>query len=108
MRLSKQDIIISGALVSIMMIFLRLSCNHFNQRVTRLTNAQPIGTIRYKYNKVKRKFSDRFIWGNVGSFTPVYLNDSVLTGDRSDAIIKFNSGLEIELDPNSFGNPRYY
>ena len=57
--------------------------------------------MRYKYNRVKRKFSGRFIWGNVGSLTPVYLNDSILTGDHSDAMIQLKSGLNIELDPNS-------
>ncbi len=101
MKLSRSDIIVSGSLVSIMIIFLQLTCDHFDQRVIQLTNSKPIGTISYRYNKVKRKFVDRFIWGNVTSLAPVYLNDSILTGERSDALIKLKSGLEIELDPNS-------
>ena len=101
MRLSKADVVVTSVLLGTIILFSWLTYRHFNQRVEKLANAQSVGTVRYKYNKVKRKFSGRFIWEDVHSLSPVYLNDSILTGDASDALVRLESGLEIELEPNS-------
>ena len=101
MRLSKADVLVTGVLLSTIILFSWLTYRHFNQRVEKLANAQSVGTVRYKYNKVKRKFSGRFIWEDVQSLSPVYLNDSIVTGEASDALVRLESGLEIELESNS-------
>ena len=100
-QLTRRDKVVTFSLLFIMFLFTFLTYYHFNKRVERLSSSKAIGIVRYKYNSVKRKYEGRFIWEEVKSHSPIYLNDSVLTGDRSDAIIKLNSGVEIELDPDS-------
>ncbi len=101
MKLRKSDNLIIAILLVIGITFAFMAYRHFNKRVTNLSREKPIGTVVYKYNSVLRKYLGRFIWENIDSKTPVYLYDSILTKDKSDAIIYLNSGVTIELNPNS-------
>ena len=100
-RLSKKDKTIIFGLLFIMLIFGLLTYRHFNQRVERISASKALGIVRYKYNSVKRKYADRFIWEDIKSYNSVYLKDSILAGEDSEALIRLNSGVEIEIDANS-------
>jgi hypothetical protein len=59
-----------------------------------------VGIISYKYNGVQRRFSDRFIWSQLQTESPVYNGDIIRTADLSDAIITFPDENSIDLAEN--------
>lgn len=101
MKLSRNDYIFT--IVSIILIFILsfLLYENIHYRSQASRNAKSIGTVTYKYHKVKRKFMDRFIWEKIIPATPVYLYDSIMTLEQSDAIIRLKSGVEISLDADT-------
>lgn len=101
MSLSKNDYIFTFISILILFLLSWLLYGNINHRSRAAKNAQSIGTVTYKYHKVKRKFMDRFVWEKILPSTPVYLYDSVMTFERSDAIIRLEGGIEISLDPDT-------
>jgi len=71
------------------------------KRVVETEGFETVGNLNFKNNEVKRKFSNSIVWDSVDINESLYQNDSVLTLDNSEAIVKLDSGAEIELDPNS-------
>lgn len=101
MRLSRNDIIFTTINIIIILLLSWLLYWHVNLRAEAAANAKQVGTVRYKYHIVMRKFVDRLIWENVDPETPVYMYDSIMTKDLSDAELKLNSGVKLALDANS-------
>jgi hypothetical protein len=58
------------------------------------------GIISYKYNGVQRRFSDRFMWSQLQTESPVYDGDIIRTADLSDATISFPGENSIDLAEN--------
>ena len=101
MKLQRNDYLIISFLLSLTFLFSFLAYHIFNQEVTRSSTGEPIGQVSYKYNYVFRKYTNRFIWEKINPRTPIYLHDSILTKDKSDATIILNSGTEIDLSADS-------
>lgn len=60
-----------------------------------------IGTVSTSQNDVRRKNFDTFSWIPATSKDQIYENDSIFTGDRSEAELHLNEGATIKLQPNS-------
>ncbi len=60
-----------------------------------------IGYIEFKRNISQRKYRNQVIWEALENRSPVYNNDTIRTGDLSEAVITLNSKATIELDQNS-------
>jgi hypothetical protein len=60
----------------------------------------PVGIISYKNNGAQRRFSDRFIWSQLQTASPVYNGDIIRTADLSDATIRFPNENSIDLAEN--------
>ncbi len=100
-KITLADFIVTSALVANALCFSILTYSHFHRRTTRISNSAPIGVMNYKFNVVLRKYEGRFIWDTLEATSDIYLNDFILTKDRSDAVISLHSGVKIFLDPNS-------
>jgi hypothetical protein len=75
--------------------------NDINQTLIR-QNETPIGTVRYKYRAVQRRFSDRLLWDRLRQESPVYNGDLIRTAELSEAAVRFVSdGGNIEILENS-------
>jgi hypothetical protein len=70
-----------------------------NKTLTKISET-PIGTISYKYNGVQRRFSDRFMWSQLQTESPVYNGDIVRTAELSDATVTFQDETSIDLAEN--------
>ncbi|HWU42968.1 MAG TPA: fibronectin type III domain-containing protein, partial [Bdellovibrio sp.] len=60
-----------------------------------------IGDFVVSQNDVRRKNIDTFSWLPVSHKDNIYQNDSVFTGDRSEAVLHLQDGTEIHLEANS-------
>lgn len=60
-----------------------------------------IGNIIKSNNDVRRKNSDTFSWVPAFRKDPVYENDSIFTGERSEAELRLSEGAVIKVAPNS-------
>jgi hypothetical protein len=70
-----------------------------NKTLSKLSDT-PVGIISYKYNGVQRRFSDRFVWSQLQTESPVYNGDIIRTADLSDAIVTFQNENSIDLAEN--------
>ena len=78
----------------------------FYKELTRVTlldtkGLEQVANVGFRNNEVRRRLFTSIVWNSVKKKDPLFVNDSVLTLDNAEAIIKFNSGAEIELSPNS-------
>jgi hypothetical protein len=101
MTLSRRDKIVTAILVLLMLVLLYMLQCHWRNRFGSHGEAKPVGEVEYKYHQVQRKYSDRMLWEDVESKTPVYPYDWVMTKDKSDARITLKSGMKVEMDPES-------
>jgi hypothetical protein len=101
MKYSKNDFLFSAALLAIIGVLSFLLYQNYTTRIHAQKDVKPVGTVVYKYHQVKRKYQNRFVWESVRPETPVFLMDSILTQDQSDAVINLNSGVKVEMDANS-------
>lgn len=99
-RLSKNDILFTLLMLLITSALGYAIYWHSNQRIGH-SGGDPVGTVTYKQHVVLRKYSDRFVWEEVDPKTDVFLFDSVITKDLSDATISLNNGFKLDLDANS-------
>lgn len=60
-----------------------------------------IGDVAQSQNDVRRKNLDTFSWLPAQQKDQVYDNDSIYTGERSEAIIRLSGGGQIRVQPNS-------
>ncbi|MGE5086047.1 MAG: FecR domain-containing protein [Bacillota bacterium] len=60
-----------------------------------------IGSVAVSQKDVRRKNLDTFSWLPASTQDKVYLNDSIFTGDGSEAQIKLQDGTVIRIQPNS-------
>lgn len=60
-----------------------------------------IGSVAVSQNDVRRKNLDTFSWLPASRQDKVYLNDSIFTGDGSEAQIQLQDGTVIRIQPNS-------
>lgn len=60
-----------------------------------------IGVISESQNDVRRKNSNNFSWFPASREDRIYENDSIFTGDRSEAVLHLNEGASLRLQPNS-------
>ena len=61
-----------------------------------------IGEITFINNSAQRKFSNRAVWGELETSTPLYNYDSLRTIENSEAIIQLIDGTEISLAANTY------
>lgn len=60
-----------------------------------------IGAVAVSQNDVRRKNLDTFSWVPASKKDKVYQNDSIYTGDRSEASVQLQDGTQIKIQPNS-------
>jgi hypothetical protein len=65
------------------------------------SNLQPIGDISASSNDVRRKNIENFSWMPAGKTDQVFENDSIFTGDNSEAQITLQDGSILKIEPNS-------
>jgi hypothetical protein len=70
-----------------------------NKTLAKLSET-PVGIISYKYNGVQRRFSDRLMWSQLQTESPVYNGDIIRTAPLSDAIVTFQDENSINLAEN--------
>lgn len=61
----------------------------------------PIGTVSSSLNDVRKKNYDNFSWLPASRKDQLFENDSIFTGERSEALLQLNEGASIRLQPNS-------
>jgi hypothetical protein len=67
----------------------------------RMQNLVPVGTITFKYKTAQRQVSDRVLWDQLRQESPVYAGDTIRTAERSEAVIHFAGGANIDLAENT-------
>ena len=101
MKLSRRDKVVTAILLVVIALLSYLMHCHWRNRFGSRGEAKPVGEVEYKYHQVQRKFSDRMIWEDVESRSPIYAYDWVMTKDKSDARITLNNGMKVDMDPES-------
>lgn len=101
MVLSRRDKAVTVVLVAIIFILLYIMQCHWRNRFGARGDAKPVGEVEYKYHRVQRKYSDRMLWEEVESKSPIYAYDWVMTKEKSDARITLNNGMKVDMDPES-------
>ncbi len=101
MRLSRRDKVVTAILLVVIALLAYLMHCHWRNRFGSRGEAKPVGEVEYKYHQVQRKYSDRMIWEDVESRSPIYAYDWVMTKDKSDARITLNNGMKVDMDPES-------
>lgn len=101
MKLSRRDKVVTALLLIVIALLSYLMHCHWRNRFGSRGEAKPVGEVEYKYHQVQRKYSDRMIWEDVESRSPIYAYDWVMTKDKSDARITLNNGMKVDMDPES-------
>ena len=99
MKFSRNDAIFSAAILVGIAGLSALLYRHMNTRS--LGKGESIGKVYYKREVAMRKFSDRMVWEDVESGSPLYSHDAVMTGSYSDAELVLNNGLKLKLEANT-------
>lgn len=74
---------------------------YFDMTAGGTAGGEVIGYIEFKRNVSQRKYRNQVVWESLENRSPVYNNDTIRTGDLSEAVITLNSKATIELDQNS-------
>lgn len=101
MRLSRRDKVVTAVLLLVIALLIYLMQCHWRNRFGSHGEAKPVGEVVYKYHQVQRKLSDRMLWEDVESKSPIYAYDWVMTKDKSDARITLKNGMKVDMDPES-------
>jgi|GEM_PF-3396713 len=101
MQLSRRDKIVTAILLLVIALLAYLMQCHWRNRFGAGNDAKPVGHVEYKYHQVQRKYSDRMLWEDIESKSPIYAYDWVMTKDKSDARITLNNGMKVDMDPES-------
>ena len=62
---------------------------------------ESIGTVSYRYRVARKKNGSTVVWQDVDQNSSVYRNDWIRTDDLSEATVKLNDEIQIELDQNT-------
>jgi hypothetical protein len=100
-RLLSRDIFVLGICILILIFSSIYLYKDFTSRKAISNDLVKQGFITFKYRVAQRKLSSRMIWEDVEQMLPIYNKDSIRTDNLSEAIVTLNSGVKIELDPNS-------
>ena len=63
--------------------------------------AQVIGTITFKKREAQRKYSRQVVWESLEQSGPIFNNDTIRTGEKSEAVIRIKDGTEFTMNENS-------
>ncbi|MFO1469464.1 MAG: FecR domain-containing protein [Turneriella sp.] len=99
MKFSRNDAIFSAAILVGIAGLSALLYRHMNTRS--MGKGESIGKVYYKREVAMRKLSDRMVWEDVESGSPLYTHDAVMTGSYSDAELVLNNGLKLKLEANT-------
>lgn len=72
-----------------------------HKRTVNIEGLTQIAELKQKTKDVKRKLNTSIVWDALEGSEALFLKDSILTLDNSEATIKLKSGDEIQLNPNS-------
>jgi len=70
-------------------------------QTVRNRDADPLGTISFKYNTAQRRLEDRVLWDRLRQDSTIYNGDIIRTADLSEATIRFGGGRELNLTENT-------
>lgn len=102
---SKTDrIILGGSLVILVVLSYLLYDDSLIAPPQDHGHLQAIGAISFSDNDVRRKNSGNFVWLPGNKKDQVFNEDSIFTGDRSQASIQLNDGTLIQIQENSLVN----
>lgn len=99
MKFSRGDTVFSLAIFGGIALLSALLYLHSRERSS--GSGKVIGKVFYKHEVAMRKLSDRMVWDDVESGSPLYSNDAVMTGSLSDAELVLDSGLKLKLEANT-------
>lgn len=99
MKFSRNDGIFSAAILGGIAALSALLYSHMNTRS--IGKGESIGKVYFKREVAMRKFSDRMVWEDVESGSPLYSHDAVMTGNYSDAELILSNGLKLKLEANT-------
>lgn len=92
-------------LVTALLVFMTMSYFLYDDSLlftpTQSHKLELIGSVSSSQNDVRRKNFDTFSWLPASNKDQIYENDSIFTGDRSEAILSLAKGATIKLQPNS-------
>ena len=96
MRLSGRDILASAIILvlaaGLMVLYLRE-----RGRVTVRSDQAALGTIVFKKLSATRRVSGGLVWERMRNNSPVYQQDTLRTGDASEAAIYFDDGTNLDM-----------
>ncbi len=100
MKSLSSDALVLGASAIIITTFSFLLFLDFTSKIE-AGDAEQIGVITFKKRVSQRKYGTQVIWEEIEQNAPVYVNDSIRTAERSEAVVKLKDGTSLELDENS-------
>lgn len=100
MRYLNSNFIVLAVGTTIIATFSMLFYFDVNRRID-VGDAQVIGTITFKKHVAQRKYSRQVVWEDLDQTEPIYNNDTIRTGDKSEAVVKIKDGSEFTLNENS-------
>lgn len=96
-----EKIIFTGALLVLMVFSYFLYDDSLLFPKSNTGELELIGSVAISQNDVRRKNLDTFSWLPASKKDSVFQNDSIFTGDRSEATIQLQDGTQIRIEPNS-------
>lgn len=96
-----EKMIFTGALLALMVFSYFLYDDSLLFPKSNTGELELIGNVAISQNDVRRKNLDTFSWLPASRKDNVFQNDSIFTGDRSEATIQLQDGTQIRIEPNS-------
>ncbi|HPA72672.1 MAG TPA: FecR family protein, partial [Spirochaetota bacterium] len=100
MRYFNSNFLVLVAGTAIIATFSTLFYLDVNRRID-AGDARVIGSITFKKRVAQRKYSRQVVWEDLQQTEPIYNNDTIRTGEKSEAVVKINDGSEFTLNENS-------
>lgn len=98
---STEKIILGFAMIALMVLSYFLYDDSFLFSKSNSSQFELIGDVSQSQNDVRRKNLDTFSWIPASENDKIFQNDSIFTGERSEALILLQDGTQIKLQPNS-------
>jgi hypothetical protein len=100
MKFWNSNFIVLAAGSVIIAVFSALFYIDVNRRID-AGDAQVIGSITFKKRVAQRKYSRHAVWEDLAQTEPIYNNDTIRTGEKSEAVVRIKDGSEFTLNENS-------
>ncbi len=100
MKLLNSNFIVLAAGSAIIAIFSLLFYFDVNRRID-AGEGRIIGTVTFKKLVAQRKYSRQVVWEDLEQTSPIYNNDTIRTGEQSEAMVKISDGTEFTMNENS-------